>query len=1261
MKIVSTFHQPSSILCSVKCNLTSTSLEHLVVAKLDGLDIYSVQPEGLKHECRWNVWGNILSVKSVPTFDSSRSNLIVMLDHPEPELVFLTYTQSNAGGTLSTTKRLELVERNHNQRPAEFFNDVLVHPDGELAIVSCYTGKLKVVALENGNYKSDCDASIAELVIISLAFLPSPDECAIAILYYDHTRRVQLHARTLINDNDSSYDISYDLSTVLHPTPITAKILPFPEEAVPRLIPVPCPHDAINTDSEDESQRFVGGVLVVGGTRILLFELSSARGQAKQKNKRRKLDQKKASGNKADVEEAAQKQQERDTRKRKPKASVDWPWSEITSWCAIDGEPFRYLIGDCFGRLSMLSLHDVPNNGLVLIPLGETSPSTTLAYLANQVLYVGSHAGDSQLVQISSTPVSTSDEAPTLPIPPEITTVPAARLAPPSAKGKGREEYSEPLRDCVLDVKGPYLRVIDTFKNIAPILDAVLVDTDNSGHPQIVTCSGGQNTGSIHVMRKGADFQQLATISGMAHAVGVFTLKQTSDALFDSHILVSTVQETHTFELTRNDTLEATESDAGFVPGRTFAARNVQRGVVQQEIKRGNVIITPETTKYEDTALVVQVTSDGAFLLEYDMGIGAFAQVAQYDATKRGGGLQVVAASINATQILLALNNGTLLWLEVDRRNTLILKSESPNHREVSALSCTPANPDSDASSQFVVAAYWKTNEVEILRLLPDKFESVCKTKPLGAVVRSLLPYDFGAQGDPHPYLLAGLGDGSFVSFIWNEHQRTLDEPNLTSLGDLPVHFTRCRVDGKDGLFAAGSRAMVLTWQRDSIHQSPVILKEVMAAAQINTEKFASSLLLANDSALFIGKVGNVGEMHIRSIPLGLDNPQRIVYEPSLKIFGVACTRREPVRIGAPEAPFRSSFRLLDDTAFSHLSQYTCEAGEEITCVTTLTLKQDEKSTAFFCLGTYTVDGDETVPPTGRLLVFSAYSPQAESWSQNFELSLAASAEVRGCVYSITTVKGMIAIGVDSSVMLFQLQMDKETKHCGLQNISSLNVNYFVTSLVGYENRLVVGDRITSVSLLEISETGKLRTLGRDLTPLSPVSVQPLNGKHIIAANDTLNLLSFTLDEENRKLDRDGFYQQSDMINKFVPGAVATPDAGSKLEPIQLFFASSGRIGVIVDIADRQLGLDLTSLQRNMANVLEDGHNHTTFRTPQSTARRRVVETAYGFLDGDFLERLLVAPPVQLAKIVEGTSEPERLKRPIHEFQQLLKTLQALH
>jgi hypothetical protein len=69
MKIVSTFHQPSSVLCSLKCHLTSSESGdlHLVIAKLNSLDVYSVQPEGLKHEHRWDVWGNILSLKSVQT------------------------------------------------------------------------------------------------------------------------------------------------------------------------------------------------------------------------------------------------------------------------------------------------------------------------------------------------------------------------------------------------------------------------------------------------------------------------------------------------------------------------------------------------------------------------------------------------------------------------------------------------------------------------------------------------------------------------------------------------------------------------------------------------------------------------------------------------------------------------------------------------------------------------------------------------------------------------------------------------------------------------------------------------------------------------------------------------------------------------------------------------------------------------------------------------------------------------------------------
>jgi len=83
MKVVSTFHPSSSVISSVKCRLTTKDLEHLVVAKLNRLDVYSVRPHGLQHECGLDIWGKICSVKALPLSVSgalSKKNSISILD-----------------------------------------------------------------------------------------------------------------------------------------------------------------------------------------------------------------------------------------------------------------------------------------------------------------------------------------------------------------------------------------------------------------------------------------------------------------------------------------------------------------------------------------------------------------------------------------------------------------------------------------------------------------------------------------------------------------------------------------------------------------------------------------------------------------------------------------------------------------------------------------------------------------------------------------------------------------------------------------------------------------------------------------------------------------------------------------------------------------------------------------------------------------------------------------------------------------------------
>ena len=128
---------------------------------------------------------------------------------------------------------------------------------------------------------------------------------------------------------------------------------------------------------------------------------------------------------------------------------------------------------------------------LILVPLGETSPATTLTYLTSQVVYVGSHLGDSQLLRISPTP--TSDVSiDTLPIQKGIATVePSALNASSSTKGKGRaecdwerdarEEAKEGKDGKVVRTKGSYVDVIDRWENVAPIVDAAMVDLEGSG------------------------------------------------------------------------------------------------------------------------------------------------------------------------------------------------------------------------------------------------------------------------------------------------------------------------------------------------------------------------------------------------------------------------------------------------------------------------------------------------------------------------------------------------------------------------------------------------------------------------------------------------------------------------------------------------------------------------------------------------------------------------------------------------------------
>jgi DNA damage-binding protein 1 len=85
-----------------------------------------------------------------------------------------------------------------------------------------------------------------------------------------------------------------------------------------------------------------------------------------------------------------------------------------------------------------------------------------MVYLDNSVVFVGSRLGDSQLIRLLSEPGDNPNN--------------------------------------------PFVEVIDSFANLGPIRDFIVVNTD--GQNQIVTCSGGYKEGSLRIIRSGIGIEE---------------------------------------------------------------------------------------------------------------------------------------------------------------------------------------------------------------------------------------------------------------------------------------------------------------------------------------------------------------------------------------------------------------------------------------------------------------------------------------------------------------------------------------------------------------------------------------------------------------------------------------------------------------------------------------------------------------------------------------------------------------------------------
>ncbi|KOM28694.1 hypothetical protein LR48_Vigan564s000400 [Vigna angularis] len=180
----------------------------------------------------------------------------------------------------------------------------------------------------------------------------------------------------------------------------------------------------------------------------------------------------------------------------------------------VDPDGSRYLLGDHTGLLSLLVItHEKEKvTGLKIEPLGETSIASTISYLDNAFVYIGSSYGDSQLIKLNLQP----------------------------------------------DAKGSYVEVLERYVNLGPIVDFCVVDLERQGQGQVVTCSGAYKDGSLRVVRNGIGINEQASVE-LQGIKGMWSLRSSTDDPFDTFLVVSFISETRILAMNLEDELEETE------------------------------------------------------------------------------------------------------------------------------------------------------------------------------------------------------------------------------------------------------------------------------------------------------------------------------------------------------------------------------------------------------------------------------------------------------------------------------------------------------------------------------------------------------------------------------------------------------------------------------------------------------------------------------------------------------------------------------
>ncbi|KAF1757786.1 hypothetical protein GCK72_014242 [Caenorhabditis remanei] len=832
----------------------------------------------------------------------------------------------------------------------------------------------------------------------------------------------------------------------------------------------------------------------------------------------------------------------------------------------VDPSGERFILSDTEGRLLMLILNIGEGRSGITVKdmrieyLGETSIADSINYIDAGVVFVGSRLGDSQLIRLMPTPSG-----------------------------------------------GSYSVVLETYSNIGPIRDMIMVESD--GQAQLVTCSGAEKDGSLRVIRNGIGIEELASVE-LAGVIGIFPIRLNSTT--DNYVIVSLAEETHVLQI-NGEELE-----------------DVQLLQICTEMPTifASTIFGPDNSE-----VLLQVT-------EKHVRFMAFSGLSKIWEPPNGELISKVSVNAIHGQIVVAARDTVYFLLCVIEEMgglDINLVAERKFEDEIACLDISNEGDDHTKPGTFMVLALWSTFCMEVVQL-PD-LKTVCQTNlPSKIVPRSIVAT---CIEEVH-YLLIAFGDGALVYYVFDIKTGTHGEAKKSSVGTRPPTLYRVRNKNRQHLFVCSDRPVIIFSSSKKLVFSNVNVKVVNTVCSLSSSSYCDCLVISDGISMVFGTVDDIQKIHVRSIPMG-ESVLRIAYQRSSGTYGVCSSRTESkreriyasknaiytsnsrpkitsTRNEANDNPPKStsSFMVLDQNTFQVLHSH--EFGPFETALSCISGQFTNDSKVYYIVGTGLIYPEETDTKFGRIVVFEVDEVERSKLRRVHDLVC------RGSPLALRILNGKLVAAINSSVRLFEWTMDKELR------LECSNFNHIMAlDLKVMNEEVAVADVMRSVSLLSYRMLeGNFEEVAKDWNSEWMVTCEFITAEQILGGEAHLNLFTVEVDKSRPitddgryVLEPTGYYYLGELPRVMVRSSlVAQPDDCSiqYSQPI-MFGTNQGSIGMVVQIDDKWKKF-LIAVEKAIADSVKNCMHieHTTYR---SFIFQKRLESPTGFIDGDLVESIL--------------------------------------